>query len=123
MFFAKRGGGQFKVGETWATEESQPAKQMNAKFQWIVNNTLKGVKDGMASVEGTGQMRLLPLDEAAKPTFELKESMIKTNSVWDSKDGLSQSFQLEQKFKMEGSMQGLTVSVESEIKTTATRVK
>ena len=120
---AKKGGGTLNVGDTWTNEEAINAKQMGAKFEMLTTNTLRAVTGGVASVDSTGSMRLVPFDAARKPPFDLTDAKLLATSTWDATDGFAKTLEFERSFRLDGSAQGFPLSRQSVIKTMFERVK
>lgn len=123
ILHAKKGGGTFKVGDTWTNEESFVAKPLGATFETIATNTLRGVANGVASLDTAGEMRLVPLDPAVPSRFDLKNAKLTATSGWSATDGFCESMDLSRTFKLEGSVQGIPLVRRSDIRTTVTRAK
>lgn len=122
ILHARRGSGSAKVGETWSSDDSSVARQIGGRFETIVSHTLKTVEGDAARVESTGSMRLVPLTENAKLQMEVKGSEISGASDWSLKDGLARKFTQNQKYTLQGNMQGMSIVRSSIIQVTVTRV-
>ncbi|MFN7020086.1 MAG: DUF6263 family protein, partial [Phycisphaerales bacterium] len=106
LLHAKKGGGEFKVGDTWANEEAFAVKQMNARFELVRNSTLRSVAGDAVSVDSTGTMRLVSTDPERKPPFELKNGNLLQTATWSAKDGLVKRSEFFRSFQLDGSAQG-----------------
>jgi hypothetical protein len=119
---AKRDGAAVKVGESWSQADVFLAPQVG-RFEQTLKHTLKGVKDGAATIDTTGEMKISAAKEGAALAFELKDTNILATSTWDVADGLSRSFDMQRAFTLDGSAQGLPVKRQSQEKLSITRAK
>lgn len=123
LLHAKRGGGTFKVGDTWINEDAFPVKQLGARFEITRNSTLRGVSGGVASIDSTGGMKLVPTEADRKPPFELKNGNLLQTATWTVEDGMTKKSEFQRTFQLDGSAQGFPLKRQSEIKLTAERIK
>ncbi len=118
----KRDGAPVKPGESWSQTDVFTAAQVG-RFEQTIKRTLKSVKDGIATIDGAGDIKVFPAKEGAPLAFELKDTSILATSTWDVKDGISRSLQMKRDFTLDGSAQGIAVTRKSEETFTITRVE
>lgn len=119
---AKRDGAPVKPGDSWSQTDVFMAPQVG-RFEQTIKRTLKSVKDGIGTIDGTGDIKVYPAKEGAALAFEIKDTSILATSTWDVKDGLSRSLQMKRNFTLDGSAQGIAVTRKSEETFSITRVE
>lgn len=110
---AKRDGAPVKPGDSWSQTDVFMAAQVG-RFEQTVKRTLKSVKDGIATIDSTGDIKIFPAKEGAPLAFALKDTSILATSTWDVKDGISRTLQMQRTFTLDGSAQGVPVTRKSE---------
>jgi hypothetical protein len=85
-------------------------------------NTVKSVgKDGLAQIDITGIMKLVPGDPTKTSQGTLTEQMIKGSAVWDTKAGMIKSHTWKERSHLDVNAQGLGVNFDKDLTCTTTR--
>jgi hypothetical protein len=120
VLWIKDGHEAASVGKSWTNAEEVPNPALG-KFVYETTNTLKGVKDGLAQIDITGDIRLVPKDPTKGSAGTLTEHSIAGSAVWDVKAGMIKSYTSTEKTHLDVNAMGIPVARDLESTTTITR--
>lgn len=95
-------------GQEWTEVVKMPTPQIGI-IQETTKRTLATSKDGMANVNWTGSIEILPPSAEMAAQGKVKNSNITGTGAWDAKTGMPKSFEWKQVWTMEVNAQGFIV--------------
>jgi hypothetical protein len=108
------------VGQSWKNTEEVPNRALG-NFVYETTNTLKSVKDGIAEIEITGDIKLVPKADGKSAQATLTEHSISGSAKWDVKAGMVKSVTTIEKTHLDVNAMGIPVARDLDSTTTITR--
>lgn len=108
------------IGASWQTEDrsSQPSiGSLTVLQDW----TLKAVEDGIARIEATGKVELVPAVGPMSANASLEDQSVKGTAEWDVAGGMLKSSETAQRIKIVGEGGGVKQSLDNTVTVTFKR--
>jgi hypothetical protein len=120
ILWPKDGREPATVGSSWKNVEEVPNAAIG-RFVYTTTNTLKGVKDDLASIDFTGEIGLVPLENMKAAQGTITEQVLKGSTEFDTKFGMTKSQTWHEKTRLDVNAMGWPVKFEKEFDCTTTR--
>jgi hypothetical protein len=119
----KKGGGLVNVGDKWENVDQMDSGLLG-RFRMVTRHAVKSYRGGNATVSilGTIEPDTRARGGTSGSLFQVKDSFLNGNYIWDTERGMIRSMEMDQRVKIETNAAGSAVTMEAESKARVKRM-